>query len=111
MARVRGLIEVTLTMTILGWNPRGRRLFLGHGRRDQFLQLPVRQPAVVAVTGVAESLRQRPGVHPVLAPPPGMRRLDDVAIFDLQGIPRLVQPAHPWWRRENWVNARPLPEG
>jgi UDP-N-acetylglucosamine 4,6-dehydratase len=23
----------------------------------------------------------------------------------------IIQPAHPWWRRENWVNARPLPEG
>jgi UDP-N-acetylglucosamine 4,6-dehydratase len=23
----------------------------------------------------------------------------------------IVQPSHPWWKRENWVNARPLPEG
>jgi UDP-N-acetylglucosamine 4,6-dehydratase len=23
----------------------------------------------------------------------------------------IIQPAHPWWRRENWVNAKPLPEG
>jgi UDP-N-acetylglucosamine 4,6-dehydratase len=23
----------------------------------------------------------------------------------------IIQPAHSWWRRENWVNARPLPEG
>src|SRR5436853_5161925 len=23
----------------------------------------------------------------------------------------IIQPSHPWWRRENWVNARPLPEG
>jgi UDP-N-acetylglucosamine 4,6-dehydratase/5-epimerase len=23
----------------------------------------------------------------------------------------IIQPAHPWWRRENWVDARPLPEG
>jgi UDP-N-acetylglucosamine 4,6-dehydratase len=23
----------------------------------------------------------------------------------------VIQPAHPWWRRENWSNARPLPEG
>ena len=23
----------------------------------------------------------------------------------------IIQPAHSWWRRENWSNARPLPEG
>ena len=23
----------------------------------------------------------------------------------------IIQPSHPWWRRENWPNARPLPEG
>jgi UDP-N-acetylglucosamine 4,6-dehydratase len=23
----------------------------------------------------------------------------------------IIQPSHPWWHRENWVNARPLPEG
>jgi UDP-N-acetylglucosamine 4,6-dehydratase/5-epimerase len=23
----------------------------------------------------------------------------------------IIQPAHPWWRRENWRNARALPEG
>ncbi len=23
----------------------------------------------------------------------------------------IIQPAHSWWRRENWVNARPLAEG
>jgi UDP-N-acetylglucosamine 4,6-dehydratase/5-epimerase len=23
----------------------------------------------------------------------------------------IIQPSHPWWRRENWVNAKPLPEG
>jgi len=23
----------------------------------------------------------------------------------------VIQPAHAWWRRENWANARPLPEG
>ena len=23
----------------------------------------------------------------------------------------VIQPAHPWWKSENWVNARPLPEG
>ncbi len=23
----------------------------------------------------------------------------------------IIQPSHSWWRRENWVNARPLPEG
>jgi UDP-N-acetylglucosamine 4,6-dehydratase len=23
----------------------------------------------------------------------------------------IIQPSHPWWRRENWVNGRALPEG
>jgi UDP-N-acetylglucosamine 4,6-dehydratase len=23
----------------------------------------------------------------------------------------IIQPAHSWWRRENWVNGKPLPEG
>jgi len=23
----------------------------------------------------------------------------------------VIQPAHPWWRKENWNHARPLPEG
>ncbi|MFY9676040.1 MAG: UDP-N-acetylglucosamine 4,6-dehydratase (inverting) [Terriglobales bacterium] len=23
----------------------------------------------------------------------------------------VIQPAHPWWKRENWVDAQPLPEG
>ena len=23
----------------------------------------------------------------------------------------VIQPAHPWWQKENWVNAKPLPEG
>jgi UDP-N-acetylglucosamine 4,6-dehydratase/5-epimerase len=23
----------------------------------------------------------------------------------------VIQPAHPWWKRENWTNAKPLPEG
>jgi UDP-N-acetylglucosamine 4,6-dehydratase/5-epimerase len=23
----------------------------------------------------------------------------------------IIQPSHPWWRRENWVQGRPLPEG
>jgi UDP-N-acetylglucosamine 4,6-dehydratase/5-epimerase len=23
----------------------------------------------------------------------------------------LIQPAHPWWQKENWKQARPLPEG
>jgi UDP-N-acetylglucosamine 4,6-dehydratase/5-epimerase len=23
----------------------------------------------------------------------------------------IIQPSHPWWRRENWVHAKPLPEG
>src|SRR6201997_4487116 len=23
----------------------------------------------------------------------------------------VIQPSHPWWRTQNWVNARPVPEG
>ena len=23
----------------------------------------------------------------------------------------VIQPAHSWWRKENWNEARPLPEG
>jgi UDP-N-acetylglucosamine 4,6-dehydratase len=23
----------------------------------------------------------------------------------------IIQPSHSWWRRENWVHGRPLPEG
>src|SRR5271157_5698925 len=23
----------------------------------------------------------------------------------------IIQPAHPWWKSENWTNAKPLPEG
>jgi UDP-N-acetylglucosamine 4,6-dehydratase len=23
----------------------------------------------------------------------------------------VLQPAHPWWRKENWANATPLPDG
>ena len=23
----------------------------------------------------------------------------------------VIQPAHPWWKAENWVNAKPLAEG
>jgi UDP-N-acetylglucosamine 4,6-dehydratase len=23
----------------------------------------------------------------------------------------VIQPNHPWWRVENWVDARPVPEG
>jgi UDP-N-acetylglucosamine 4,6-dehydratase/5-epimerase len=23
----------------------------------------------------------------------------------------VIKPAHPWWRREHWKHARPLPEG
>ena len=23
----------------------------------------------------------------------------------------VIQPAHPWWRMENWADAKPLPEG
>ena len=22
----------------------------------------------------------------------------------------MIQPSHPWWKSENWVNAKPLPE-
>jgi UDP-N-acetylglucosamine 4,6-dehydratase len=23
----------------------------------------------------------------------------------------VIQPSHPWWKSENWINAKPLPEG
>jgi UDP-N-acetylglucosamine 4,6-dehydratase len=23
----------------------------------------------------------------------------------------IIQPSHPWWKRDHWVNAKPLPEG
>jgi UDP-N-acetylglucosamine 4,6-dehydratase len=23
----------------------------------------------------------------------------------------IIQPSHSWWKRDNWVNAKPLPEG
>ena len=29
---------------------------------------------------------------------------------DVDGM-YVIQPNHPWWRTENWVNAKPLPEG
>jgi UDP-N-acetylglucosamine 4,6-dehydratase len=37
---------------------------------------------------------------------------EDEARNTLEAADRyIIQPSHPWWRRENWVNATPLPEG
>src|SRR5271167_1935544 len=54
-----------------------------------------------------ETIGIRPGekLHEVLVS-------EDEARNTLEVADRyIIQPAHPWWRRENWVNARPLPEG
>jgi UDP-N-acetylglucosamine 4,6-dehydratase/5-epimerase len=54
-----------------------------------------------------ETIGIRPGekVHEVLVSEDEAR--NTVEVEDRY----IIQPAHPWWRRENWVNARPLPEG
>src|SRR5277367_4285705 len=77
-------------MTALGWNPRRDWLFLRGNRSNQFLQLAVREPALVGVAGIAEAFRQWPALHPVLTPPPGMRWLNNVAVVHFQRIPRFV---------------------
>src|SRR5271154_3362691 len=54
-----------------------------------------------------ETIGIRPGekLHEVLVS-------EDEARNTLEAEDRyIIQPSHPWWRRENWVNARPLPEG
>jgi len=54
-----------------------------------------------------ETIGIRPGekLHEVLVS-------EDEARNTLEMADRyIIQPAHPWWRRENWVNAVPLPEG
>ena len=54
-----------------------------------------------------EAIGIRPGekLHEVLVSEDEARNtleLDDMYV---------IQPAHSWWRRENWKQARPLPEG
>ncbi len=54
-----------------------------------------------------ESIGIRPGekLHEVLLSDDEARHaleVDDMYV---------IQPAHPWWRKENWKHARPLPEG
>jgi len=54
-----------------------------------------------------EAVGIRPGekLHEVLLSEDEARHaleLDDMYV---------IQPAHPWWRKENWKQARPLPEG
>jgi UDP-N-acetylglucosamine 4,6-dehydratase/5-epimerase len=54
-----------------------------------------------------ETIGIRPGekLHEVLVS-------EDEARNTLEVADRyIIQPAHPWWRRENWVSAQPLPEG
>jgi UDP-N-acetylglucosamine 4,6-dehydratase/5-epimerase len=54
-----------------------------------------------------ETIGIRPGekLHEVLVS-------EDEARNTLEVADRyIIQPSHPWWRRENWVDARPLPEG
>src|SRR3954464_2492761 len=54
-----------------------------------------------------ESIGIRPGekLHEVLVS-------EDEARNALQVEDRyIIQPSHPWWRRENWVSGTPLPEG
>ena len=54
-----------------------------------------------------ETIGIRPGekMHEVLVS-------EDEARNTLETSDRyIIQPAHPWWRRENWVGAKPLPEG
>jgi UDP-N-acetylglucosamine 4,6-dehydratase/5-epimerase len=54
-----------------------------------------------------ETIGIRPGekLHEVLVS-------EDEARNTLEMADRyIIQPSHPWWRRENWVDAQPLPEG
>src|SRR6266850_1362911 len=53
---------------------------------DQRLQLLMGKPNGICVAGVAKAIRQGPSIHPVLALPPGMCRLDHVHAFDLHSI-------------------------
>ncbi len=54
-----------------------------------------------------ETVGIRPGekLHEVLVSEDEARNTVEV------GDRYIIQPSHPWWRRENWVNATPLPEG
>jgi len=54
-----------------------------------------------------ETIGIRPGekLHEVLVS-------EDEARHTLEVEDRyVIQPVHPWWRAENWVNGKPLPEG
>jgi UDP-N-acetylglucosamine 4,6-dehydratase len=54
-----------------------------------------------------ETIGIRPGekLHEVLVSEDEARNTLEV------GDRYIIQPSHPWWRRENWVNGTPLPEG
>jgi UDP-N-acetylglucosamine 4,6-dehydratase len=63
--------------------------------------------AAVAPGCDVESIGIRPGekLHEVLLSEDEARQaleMDDMFV---------IQPAHPWWRKENWKQARPLPDG
>ncbi|MGA8428444.1 MAG: UDP-N-acetylglucosamine 4,6-dehydratase (inverting) [Candidatus Sulfotelmatobacter sp.] len=63
--------------------------------------------ASIAPGCVVETVGIRPGekLHEVLVS-------EDEARNTLEVEDRyIIQPAHPWWSRENWMNARALPEG
>ncbi len=48
----------------------------------------------------------RPGekLHEVLVEDESRQTLETEDMY-------VIQPAHPWWKSENWMNAKPLPEG
>jgi FlaA1/EpsC-like NDP-sugar epimerase len=54
-----------------------------------------------------ETIGIRPGekLHEVLVSEDEARNTVEVADR------YIIQPSHPWWHRENWTNATPLPEG
>jgi UDP-N-acetylglucosamine 4,6-dehydratase len=54
-----------------------------------------------------ETIGIRPGekLHEVLVSEDEAR--NTVEVEDMY----VIQPAHPWWNRGNWVNARALPDG
>jgi UDP-N-acetylglucosamine 4,6-dehydratase len=54
-----------------------------------------------------ESIGIRPGekLHEVLLSEDEARHT-----LEVDGM-YVIQPAHPWWRKDNWKQARPLPEG
>ena len=64
---------------------------------DQLLKLFVAEPVLVAVAGVAKTLRQLAAMDPVAFLPPGMGGLDDVHLVQLHGIARFI------FREQNFV--------